>query len=166
MLARNRVEKEYRRIFSEYGLGSCIWSPLAGGLLTGKYNSGNIPEGSRYADTSSHPFVGENKNKFLVDEKERWLKSFNELDQLAKENGLKMSQFCLAWALAHQDITTALLGYTRNEQLDENIKGMEFAKHWNQELEDKCNKILGNQPEADINWRYFQPLPMRRDERI
>ena len=48
MLARERFEKEYRRVFSDYGYGSTIWSPLAGGILTGKYNDGNIPEGSRY----------------------------------------------------------------------------------------------------------------------
>lgn len=48
MLARDRFEKEYRRIFEEYRYGSTIWSPLAGGILTGKYNDGNIPEGSRY----------------------------------------------------------------------------------------------------------------------
>jgi aryl-alcohol dehydrogenase-like predicted oxidoreductase len=48
MLVRERFEKEYRRIFSEYKYGTTIWSPLAGGILTGKYNEGNIPEGSRY----------------------------------------------------------------------------------------------------------------------
>jgi aryl-alcohol dehydrogenase-like predicted oxidoreductase len=48
MFIRNRFENEYRRIFSEYKYGSTIWSPLAGGILTGKYNDGNIPEGSRF----------------------------------------------------------------------------------------------------------------------
>lgn len=166
MLHRDRVEKEYRRLFSEYGLGSCIWSPLAGGLLTGKYNSGEIPEGSRYSNRTSHPFVDNNAQRFLFDERERWLKTFQGLEALAKENGLKMSQFCLAWALANSDITTALLGYTRNEQLDENIKALEFSKHWNKDLEQKVEDLLQNQPNPDINWRYFQPLPMRRDETI
>lgn len=49
MLARDRFEKEYRRLFSEYGYGTTIWSPLAGGILTGKYNNGKISEGSRYS---------------------------------------------------------------------------------------------------------------------
>ena len=48
MLGRDRFEKEYRRVFSDYGYGSTIWSPLAGGILTGKYNDGNIPADSRY----------------------------------------------------------------------------------------------------------------------
>ena len=48
MLVRDKFEKEYRRIFGEYKYGSTIWSPLAGGILTGKYNDGNIPAGSRY----------------------------------------------------------------------------------------------------------------------
>jgi len=131
MLFRDRMEKEYRRLWSDYKLGSCIWSPLAGGLLTGKYNSGVIPEGSRYADPSQHAFVGQNLDKFLVTGKDRWLKTFNELEALAKEHGLKMSQLCLAWALANKDVTTAILGFTRNEQLDENLKALEFSKQWN-----------------------------------
>jgi len=48
MLCRDKFEKEYRRIFAEYKHGSTIWSPLAGGILAGKYNDGNIPAGSRY----------------------------------------------------------------------------------------------------------------------
>lgn len=48
MFGREKFEKEYRRVFSDYGYGSTIWSPLAGGILAGKYNDGNIPEGSRY----------------------------------------------------------------------------------------------------------------------
>jgi aryl-alcohol dehydrogenase-like predicted oxidoreductase len=58
MLCRDRVEKEHRRVFSEYGYGCVVWSPLAGGLLTGKYNSGVLPEGSRYQNLrGEHPFV-------------------------------------------------------------------------------------------------------------
>ena len=48
MLNRDNMEKNYRRLFSDYGYGTTIWSPLGGGLLTGKYNDGNIPEGSRF----------------------------------------------------------------------------------------------------------------------
>ena len=65
MIQRNLFEKDYRRVFSEYGYGSTIWSPLAGGILTGKYNNGIIPPGSRY----------EKHGDFL---KETWLKYFNE----------------------------------------------------------------------------------------
>ena len=54
MISRNKFENEYRRIFSEYKYGSTIWSPLAGGILTGKYNDGIIPEGSRY---DNHKFL-------------------------------------------------------------------------------------------------------------
>lgn len=50
MLFRHTFEKDYRRIFSDYGYGSTIWSPLGGGILSGKYNDGNIPDGSRYSD--------------------------------------------------------------------------------------------------------------------
>lgn len=135
MLFRDRLEKEYRRLFAEYGLGSAIWSPLAGGLLTGKYNSGNIPEGSRYDNRSSHAFVDSNAQKFLIDEKEKYQKVFGSLEALAKKHDLKMSQFCLAWALAHNDVSSALLGFTKNSQLDENIVALEFSQKWTADLE-------------------------------
>ncbi len=54
MLARNRFESEYRLLFQEYKYGTTIWSPLAGGILAGKYNDGNIPAGSRY---DNHKFL-------------------------------------------------------------------------------------------------------------
>lgn len=56
MLYRDNFEKNCRRLFSEYRYGSTIWSPLAGGILTGKYNDGNVPAGSRY-DNHKHPVV-------------------------------------------------------------------------------------------------------------
>lgn len=55
MLVRDKFEKEYRRVFSDHGHGSTIWSPLAGGILTGKYNDGNMPEGSRFAKMAGTP---------------------------------------------------------------------------------------------------------------
>lgn len=77
MIARDRLEKEYRRIFSEYRLGTTIWSPLAGGILTGKYNDGNIPAGSRY---ENHKVLDRIWQNFMGPEKkEATLKKLNAL---------------------------------------------------------------------------------------
>lgn len=82
MLVRDRFEKEYRRLFSENKYGTTIWSPLAGGILTGKYNSGNIPEGSRY-DKHKLDFVW---TKYFSDEKkESTISTLKKLEEVAKE---------------------------------------------------------------------------------
>jgi len=88
MIWRDRFEKEYRRLFSEFKYGTTIWSPLAGGILTGKYNDGNIPEGSRYVkhDIESiwNRYMGPGK-------KENTLVILNKLGDLAAELGVKQS---------------------------------------------------------------------------
>ena len=85
MLARENFEKNYRRIFAEYKYGSTIWSPLAGGILAGKYNDGNIPEGSRY---SQHQNLDPIWQKYMGEKnRENTLKKLNQLGDLAKELG-------------------------------------------------------------------------------
>jgi len=86
MLRRERFEKECRRVFAEFGYGTTIWSPLAGGLLTGKYNDGNIPEGARYE--SLNKAADWIWNKYMgPDKRENTLKTLNTLADLAKEIG-------------------------------------------------------------------------------
>src|SRR6185437_1062010 len=85
MLIRDRFEVEYGELFDKYGMGSTIWSPLAGGLLTGKYNSGDITEG-RFKDLQGGPARTFNKY-FGPENKEKTMKSFKELEALAKELG-------------------------------------------------------------------------------
>jgi len=86
MLMRNKFEKEYRRIFSEHKHGSTIWSPLAGGILTGKYNDGKIPEGSRYANLAGKAdYIWD---KYMGPTKiEATTKMLRELADLAKSLG-------------------------------------------------------------------------------
>ena len=68
MLARNNFEKKYRRIFSEHKYGSTIWSPLASGILAGKYNDGNVPEGSRFDKNSTLAWLWK---KYMTDDKDK-----------------------------------------------------------------------------------------------
>jgi len=86
MVTRPLVEKEYRRLFSEYKYGTTIWSPLAGGILTGKYNDGNIPAGSRY-DNHKDFLAGTWNKHFGESVKEKTLKTLNALGDVAKEAG-------------------------------------------------------------------------------
>lgn len=89
MLVRDRFEKEYRDIFLSHGYGTTIWSPLASGLLAGKYNDGNIPEASRFSNDTD--FIKGLYNRYLkADKKEATIKKFVALGELAKE--LNVSQ--------------------------------------------------------------------------
>jgi aryl-alcohol dehydrogenase-like predicted oxidoreductase len=162
MVRRDLFEKEYFRIFSEYKYGSTIWSPLAGGILTGKYNDGNIPAGSRY-DKHGDFLKSTWNNYFAEDKKEKTIQKLKALEDLAKEVGYSQGQLALAWALANQDVSTILLGFTRLEQIDENMKAIELFKNWTADLEKRSNEILGNAPEADLDWRKWAPMPNRRE---
>lgn len=161
MLQRERFEKEYRPIFEKYGYGSTTWSPLAGGLLSGKYNDGNLPEGSRY-DT-----IAFSKNvvlpKYFGDgKKEKVLATFQGLAALATELGCSQVALVLGWGMANTDVSTQLLGFSRIEQIDDNMKALDVYKKWTKEIEEKVEALLGNAPEADLDFRVFKPIPNRR----
>lgn len=160
MFARDRFEKEYRRIFSEYKYGTTIWSPLAGGILAGKYNDGKIPAGSRYEkhklDTIWDKYMGEAA-------REKTLVILRNLEAFAKELGYTQAQLALAWSIANTDVSTCLLGFTKLEQVDENLKAFELYKKWTPEIEKKVSEILANTPEPDMDFRTWSPMPSRRE---
>lgn len=85
------------------------------------------------------------------------------LGALATELGYTQPQLSLAWAIANRDVSTCLLGFSRLSQVDENMKALELYKKWDAELEKKVRDILGNDPENDMDWRTWKPLPNRRD---
>jgi len=164
MLARDNFEKNLRRLFSEYKYGTTIWSPLAGGILAGKYNDGNIPAGSRY---DNHKYLDRLWQQHMGEKsKEATLKKLNALGDLAKELGFTQAQLALAWAIANKDVSTCILGFTRIEQVDENLKALELYKKWNADIEKKCRDILENDPEVDMDWRKWQPQSHRRDDAL
>ena len=159
MLGREKFEKEYRRVFSEYGYGTTIWSPLAGGILAGKYNDGNIPEGSRY---EKHDLKGIWTKYFGENAKEKTCAKLRALGDLAKAEGFTQAQLALAWAIANRDVSTCILGFTRTSQVEENLKALELYRKWNDDLEKKVLDILENNPEPDTDFRVWAPMASRR----
>ncbi|MET0339935.1 MAG: aldo/keto reductase [Polyangiales bacterium] len=110
---RRRVEQEYARLYEDIGLGLSTWSPLASGLLTGKYRSG-VPKDSRGAQPSlSFLLPG------LTDERKN--KAVAELDALAKELGGTVAQLAIAWVNKNPRVSTVILGASKRAQLDENL---------------------------------------------
>ena len=135
---RHKLENEYLGVFKTVGLGTTIWSPLASGLLTGKYNNG-IPEGSRL----SIPGFEWLKEKTVIDEKISKVQSFQ---LLADELGTGMAPLAIAWCLRNPNVTTAILGATRKEQLEENFKAMDVLPLLTNELMDRVDDIFGTKP--------------------
>jgi len=153
MLVRERFEKEYKHVFEQYGHGTTIWSPLGMGLLSGKYNDGSIPDGSRFQENQGMKGF---YNRFFGDgKKEGTIKMMQGLEEIAKEYGVTQPQLCLAWTLANKDVSTALLGFTRVEQVEENMKAVSLYNRWSQEIEDKIEKVLNNCPVPETNWKTF-----------
>jgi len=96
------------------GLGQVVWSPLAGGALTGKYAGGKRPQGSRGADEK----VGKFMDGFLTKAN---LPKIDRMVAIAKEQGLAPAQLALAWCLRHDNVSSVIVGATSVEQLDQNV---------------------------------------------
>src|SRR6202035_5963087 len=136
LLARERVEKEYARLYSEIGLGTTIWSPLASGLLTGKYNEG-IPKETR---------LGFESNEWLRDEiirKEKVAK-VKELATVAGDLGISQAVLAIAWCLKHPNVSTVILGASKEKQLEETLTASETAGKLTPEVLEKIEQIVQN----------------------
>jgi len=138
MLVRQKVEVEYRKLLSEYGYGTTIWSPLASGVLTGKYNEG-IPAGSR----------------FTLDDlqwiKERMLTPANiekvkRLGEVAADLGTTTACLAIAWCLKNPYVSTVITGATKPEQLAQNLSAMDVLPLLTDEIMQQISLILDNVP--------------------
>ena len=138
LLERDKMEKDYRMIFKTVGMGTTIWSPLASGLLTGKYNDG-IPEDSRFA-LQGYDWL---KDRFMVEDK---LAKVKKLTEFAKELGAPVSTLSIAWTLKNPNVTTAILGATRRSQLEENLKALDVLPLLTDEAMKKIEDIMQTQP--------------------
>ncbi len=148
MLHRDRVESEYASLYDEIGLGTTIWSPLASGMLTGKYNDG-VPDGSR---------MSLENYKWLLpilqsDEGKRKIEKVRQLMPLATELDCTMAQLALAWCLTNDDVSTVITGASRPEQVTENMKALEIAAQLTPEIQERIEDILDNRPTGEQNWR-------------
>lgn len=163
LLNRANVEGHYVPLFEKYGHGTTIYSPLAGGYLTGKYNDGNIPEDTRYSPGKFSAAVIESLNAMYVGkDKELFLKRLRGLGEIAKEMKCTQAQLALAWCLVNKDVSTAVIGSTKPHQLDDSLGALELMKKWTPELEKKIEEVMQNKPEPQTNFRTWQPFPDRR----
>jgi voltage-dependent potassium channel beta subunit len=142
MFHRERFEIEYHRLFNhEIGLGTTIWSPLASGLLTGKYNQ-KLKEKTRVN------LVGMEwlKEKTLGEDAKIKLKKIDQLLILSKKLGITLPQLALNWCMFQPNVSTVILGASKEEQLKENLKAIDTFSQFNGEINNKIESILNNKP--------------------
>lgn len=139
MFHRQRFEIEYAPVFRELGYGTTIYSPLASGLLSGKYLNG-IPKGSRM----EIPDMGWLREDALVPEKTQIIKN---LLPIANDLGASLAQLALAWALNNPHVSTMITGATRPEQVVENMKASQVAEKLTPEIMERIEGVLGNRPQ-------------------
>lgn len=148
MFHRERVEREYAPLYRSIGLGTTIWSPLASGLLTGKYNQG-IPEGSRLS-LKGYEWLRE---EFESEEGKRRIEKVRLLTPLAEELGCSMAVLALAWCLKNPNVSTVITGASRPAQVTENLKALEVVKSLSDDIMERIEAILQNKPEPEPDWR-------------
>lgn len=148
MFARERFEKEYARLYTELGLGTTIWSPLASGLLTGKYNAG-LPEGTR-ATLPGYEWLREEFEKPATAAK---IEKVKQLTVIAGELGCSMSQLALAWCLKNPHVSTVITGASRVSQVVENMKAVDILPKLTDGVMQRIEDILQNKPEPAEDFR-------------
>lgn len=140
---RQRFEVEYAPLFEQFQYGTTIWSPLASGLLTGKYNDG-IPEGSRFHTNKSF-FEGTVK-QLQSPEGQAKIEKVRKLTTIAEKLGGNVTQLSLAWAAKNPNVSTVILGATKVEQIEDNCKAIALLPKLTPEVMEEIESILDNKP--------------------
>jgi voltage-dependent potassium channel beta subunit len=135
---RHKVEDEYRQIFKTVGLGTTIWSPLAAGLLTGKYNDG-IPEDSRMAIKGFEWLKEKNVQEAKIDK-------VRKLKRVADNLNCSLAALSIAWCISNPNVTTAILGATKKEQLTENLKALEVLPKLTPQVLQQIDEMMETKP--------------------
>lgn len=135
---RDRVEQEYKRLYSTIGLGTTIWSPLASGVLTGKYSSG-VDEGTRLARKGLDWL----RNNILTEDNIRKTES---LKPIAQELNATLPQLAIAWCLKNPNVSTVILGASKTAQLQENIASLAIVPKLTDDVIKRIEEIVQNKP--------------------
>lgn len=150
MLWRDRVEREYAPLFRRYGLGTTIWSPLASGLLTGKYLDGE-PQDTR-TSLQGYEWL---RDMLLGEKGESNRERVRQLVPIARELGVSLAQLALAWCLKNPNVSTVITGASRAEQVRENMQALAVVEKLTPDVLERIESALGNRPEPERDWRNF-----------
>ncbi|WP_420632276.1 potassium channel beta subunit family protein [Candidatus Leptofilum sp.] len=142
MFHRYRFEVEYGRLYDTIGLGTTIWSPLASGLLTGKYNNG-IPEDSRM-NLPGYEWL---RSMLESEEGQKRLQSVQKLVPIAEELGTTMPKLAIAWCLKNPNVSTVITGASKVSQVEENMKALDIVPQLTDDVMEKIEAVLDNKPQ-------------------
>lgn len=134
LFRRDRVEHEYARLYEDIGLGLTTWSPLASGLLTGKYADG-VPEGSR-ATLAGYEWLRERVTDPDANEQVR------ELEAIAEELDCTLAQLSIAWCASNPNVSTVITGASRVEQVHENLVALDVMEEFDDEILGRIDEIM------------------------
>jgi len=160
MFCRTRFEKEYARVFREFGYGTTIWSPLAGGLLTGKYTSKDFPTDSRLGLQDNNKWLreellsGKGMNGLEETNLDVILEKVQNLKPIAEKVGCTLAQLALSWCLKNPNISTVITGASRPSQVMENFKALEFVPKLTTEIMGEIETVLKNKPVPHRDFRH------------
>ncbi|VAW42954.1 Voltage-gated potassium channel beta subunit [hydrothermal vent metagenome] len=142
MFHRERFEVEYGRLYENIGLGTTIWSPLASGLLTGKYNNG-IPDDSRM-NLPGYEWL---RGMLESEDGQKRLQSVRELVPIAEGLDTTMPHLALAWCLKNRNVSTVITGASKVSQVEENMKALDLVPQLTDDVMEKIEAVLDNKPQ-------------------
>ena len=143
LLHRDKVEAEFAPLYENFGLGTTIWSPLASGMLTGKYNDG-IPGDSRLA-LPGYEWL---RDLWTNEDGQQKLEKVRQLTALAKDIGISITHLSLAWCLKNPNVSTVILGASRLVQLEDNLKSLDAIEKLTPKVMKSIETIVANKPAA------------------
>ncbi len=145
---RERVENEYVPLYERIGLGTTIWSPLASGLLSGKYNEG-IPDGARLS-LANYDWL---RDEVLGERASERIAKVKALAPLSDEIGCTLAQLAVAWCLKNPHVSTVITGATKEHQVRENLKSLDVVQSLTGEVMERIDEIFGNKPSPPPDYR-------------
>uniref|UniRef100_A0A673LGF3 Voltage-gated potassium channel subunit beta-1 n=1 Tax=Sinocyclocheilus rhinocerous TaxID=307959 RepID=A0A673LGF3_9TELE len=148
MFQREKVEVQLPELFHKIGVGAMTWSPLACGIISGKYDSG-VPPYSR-ASLKGYQWL---KDKILREEGRRQQAKLKELQAIAERLGCTLPQLAIAWCLRNEGVSCVLLGASSTEQLMENIGAIQVLPKLSSSITHEVDSILGNKPYSKKDYR-------------
>lgn len=148
MFHRERVEREYAHLYQEIGLGTTVWSPLASGMLTGKYSDG-VPGGTR-ATLEGYDWL---RQSFESEKGRARVEKTRRIAKIAGELGCTTAQLALAWCLKNPNVSSVITGASRVSQVKENMKAAELVSQLDDEVMARLEEILDNRPQPEPSFR-------------
>eukprot|EP00127_Corallochytrium_limacisporum_P002227 Clim_evm15s109 gene=Clim_evmTU15s109 len=141
---REKMERDFMRLFAKHGMGTTIWSPLASGILTCKYSGGKVPEGTRLSLDNYSWLKDRILNQRMGD-----IEKADALKPIAEKVGCSVAQLSLAWCVKNENVSTVILGATSVKQLEENMECLKYVDRLTPEILAEIEEVVQTKPKWD-----------------